>query len=461
MKKLAILFTILILLLFITPGLIGFKAQSRYQDIISELEHAGFEITSNDYQRGWFGSFANTEFKLTLPPDIEAKELTFSMHSDIVHGPLSTEGGFALATIGTSFEFDGNDLFPEEENNVLSTKIGLDGSGKTLISIPALKFTGQPGKPEIQFSGADGEILFDIGFTQLDINVDIPELWVGGPNGESFRVTKIVLDSKSKKGLSDLRLGNGKFEIKQIDFIDPKNDLEVKVDAIRLHGDSSEDGDNITFSANYSISAITVNDTSYGPAELGIEIGNIPAAVAVKIQQGVREIRGKKLPQDQQAMAMMGLLMGVGPEILKADPKLAVNRLYIKTPEGDIEGNLSVAADGLEWNEIGDVRAILDKLNADASIRIPEKLLQSMLEAQARQSVIQHIEMRKKAGESVEMPSDEEIQAMGKTMVKQRLDELLQQGLLVRDGEYVSSAAKLVVGLLSVNGKTIPMRPGG
>ena len=310
MKKLAILFSILVLVLFITPGLIGFKAESRYQDIISGLERNGLEVTSSDYQRGWFGASADTEFKLTMPPDVDAKQLNFSMHSDIIHGPLSSEGGFALATIATSFKVAGDALFPQDNNKILNTKIGLDGNGKTVITIPALKFAGEPGKPEIQFGGADGEVLFDTGFTQLDMNLDVPEIWVGGTDGESLRVTKVTLGSNSKQGLSNLRLGRGTLGIKQIDFVNPKNDLELKVDAISLYGDSKEDGDNIVFSANYSVNAIEVNDAHYGPAELSVEIGNIPAASAAKLQQGIQEVRAKKLPRDQQAMAMMALLAG-------------------------------------------------------------------------------------------------------------------------------------------------------
>ncbi len=459
MKKLAILFSILVLALFIAPGLIGFKAQSQYQEIVSGMERAGVEVISSEYKRGWFGSQAETEFRLTLPPNVEANEFKFSMQSDIVHGPLSTDGGLALASIGTSFKIDGKTLFPEEGNKILNTKIGLDGNGKTLITVPALKIAGEPGRPELQFGGADGELLFDVGFTQIDLELNIPEFWVGGADGESFRVTKVTLGSNSKSGLSNLQMGKAELGIKQIDFVNPKNGLAVTKLGIRLIGDTREDGVNLVFGADYSVDAIAVNDASYGPAELSVEIENIPAAVAARIQQGMQQLRSQKLPEKQQAMAVMGLLLGVGPDILEADPKLTIKRLFIKTPDGDIDGSLSIAADGLLWKEIGDVQAMLDKLNADASIRLPEKLLQSMLEAQAKQSVVQNIEMRKKMGESVDMPSPEEIQTVGKSMVEQRLGDLLQQGLLVRDEAYISSSAKLGGGLLSVNGKTIPLRP--
>ncbi len=460
MKKLAILFSILVLALFIAPGLIGFKAQSRYQEIISSIQQSGLEVTSSKYQRGWFGSQADTEFTLSLPLDVEAAELKFSMHSDIVHGPLSPEGGVALASVGTYFKTDGKALFPEGENKILNTRIGLGGNGKTLITIPALKFAGGAGGPEIQFGGAEGEVLFDTGFTQLDIDLTIPEFWLGGAEGESFRVTGVTLGSKSKAGTSNLRLGNGKLGVKQIDFINPKNSVAVKIDAISLYGDTREDGDNIAFTANYSINAIAVNDAGYGPAEISLEFENIPVVVAARLQKGMQEIRGNKLSREQQRMAMMGLVMGAGPELLKANPKLSIKRLFVKTPNGDVEGSLFVAADGLLWSEIGNIQAVLQKLNADASIRLPEKLLRSLLEKQAEQSVMQHIEMRNKMGESTEMPSTEEIQTIGQNLVEQRLGDLLQQGVLERDGEYISSTAKLGAGLLSVNGKTIPLYLG-
>ncbi len=102
MKKIVILISILVVALFVAPGVIGFMAQNQYQEIIIGMQQAGLEVTRNDYQRGWFGSRSETEFKLALPQDLGVEEFTLSMHSDLVHGPLSPDGGVALASVGTT-----------------------------------------------------------------------------------------------------------------------------------------------------------------------------------------------------------------------------------------------------------------------------------------------------------------------------------------------------------------------
>ncbi|MCP4128354.1 MAG: YdgA family protein [Gammaproteobacteria bacterium] len=457
MKKIVILISILVVALFVAPGVIGFMAQNQYQEIIIGMQQAGLEVTRNDYQRGWFGSRSETEFKLALPQDLGVEGFTLSMHSDLVHGPLSPDGGIALASVGTYFKINGEALFPEDENRILNTVITLGGNGKTLIEIPALKLAGEPGTPEIQFSGADGVLLFDTSFSRLDIDLNIPAFWLGGGEGQGLKITEVTLGSKTNKDRSNLRLGSGKLGIKQIGFVKPKDGVDIKIDAIDLYGDTQVEGDNLTFTANYSLQAVAINETNYGPAELEFDISNISAAITARLQQEMQDIRRQKLSQEQRGMALMSMLMEAAPDLLKANPRLKLKRLFVKTPDGDIEGNLTLATDGLLWSDLGSAQAVLGKLNADASLRMPEKLLRSMLEKQAQQSVRQQVEMRKQIGEEIAMPSEDELQLLGRDLVEQRLSGLLQQQMLVRDGEHISSNAKLGGGLLSVNGKTIPL----
>jgi len=457
MKKTAILLSILVVVLFAAPGLIGFMAQNQYQEIIIGMQQAGIEVTRRDYRRGWFGSQAETEFKLALPRDLGVDGFTLSMHSDIVHGPLSPEGGMALASIGTYFMINGKPLFPDEENKVLNTKIGLGGSGKTLIDFPALKLAGKPGEPEIQFSGADGELLFDTSFTQLDIDLNVPAFWMGGGEGQSLKITGVTIGSESRSAHSSLRLGNGKLAVKRIDFVNPKRGVSLAIDAIELFGDTKAEGDNITFTGNYSLNAITVNEINYGPAQIELDLGNIHAAAATKLKNEIQQLRRENLNQQEQRMAMTNLLVEVGQDLLKANPKLDVKRFYVKTPDGDVDGDLTLATDGLLLSDIGNIQAILNKLNADASIRVPEKLLRSMLGRQANQSFRQHFKMRKQMDEELAMPTELEIHDLVQDLVQQQLGNLLRQNMLIRDGAYISSSAKLGRGLLSVNGKTIPL----
>ncbi len=458
MKKIAILFVILIAALFIAPGLIGFKVQGQYQNFINGAQQSGLEVVSNDYRRGWFGSNAETTFKLTPPSGAEGAAITFTMLQDIVHGPLSPAGGVGLAFIGTSFQVDGKALFPDEDNEIAHTNVGLNGNGTTLIAIPALKLAGKPGRPEIQFSGADGNLAFDSGLSRFDLELKAPGLWVGGgDNGESITVTDVALSSHSNTGAMGLLLGNGEFKAKQIEFNSPKNAVTVKIDAASALGYSREESEQLAFGAKYAVEAVAVNGIVYGPAEFEMEFANIPAEVVAKLQQDMREVRGQGLTKEQEGMAMMSMLMGAGPDILQANPKISIKRLFVGTPDGDIDGNLSVAAVGLQWGEIGNMQVVLKKLEADAALSMPEKFVRAIMERQAQTILAQQFETRKKDDPDIQMPSEEEAADLRKKMADQQLEFFMQQGLLKRDKTNIFSEAKLSGGLLSVNGKTVPL----
>jgi uncharacterized protein YdgA (DUF945 family) len=458
MKKLAILFLILVVALFVAPGVIGFKVQGQYQDMITEMQLNGLEVVSDNYRRGWFGSRAETKFKVPMPSEVKGSDFEFAMVNEIVHGPLSPDGGMVLAAMDTSFEIDDQALFPGEENTVLRTYVGLDGSGKTLITIPALKLAGKPGRPEIQFSGADGSMLFDTGLSQFKMDLKMPGFWVSGEKGESLKFTELELSSSSKAGLFSLFLGSGEFKIKQIAFNNPKNGVVVQIDAVSVSGETSESDGKLALAANYALDAVKVNETVYGPAQFEIEFGNISAQVAAKLQKEMREMRGLKLTKEQESMAMLNLLLGAAPDLLHANPNMKVKRLFVKTPDGDIDGNLAVAANGLQWSEIGNLQAVLKKIDADAAISVPEKLFRIVMELQAKASLVKQIEQRKKLGHEIATPSEEEMDQLGKEMAGQQLEILLQQELVKREGSNISTQAKLGDGLLSVNGKTVPLR---
>jgi predicted ATP-dependent protease len=101
---------------------------------------------------------------------------------------------------------------------------------------------------------------------------------------------------------------------------------------------------------------------------------------------------------------------------------------------------------------------VLKKIEADAAISVPEKLFKVVMEFQAKASLVKQINQRKKLGHDITEPSKEEMDQLGKEMAGQQLDFLLQQELVKREGTNISSQAKLGDGLLSVNGKTVPLR---
>jgi len=71
--------------------------------------------------------------------------------------------------------------------------------------------------------------------------------------------------------------------------------------------------------------------------------------------------------------------------------------------------------------------------------------------------IAQQFEQGVKEGDEVEMPAPEQLQQMVRTAAAEQLNQLLLQGVVERDGADIVSVASLSNGLLTVNGKTVPL----
>ena len=207
----------------------------------------------------------------------------------------------------------------------------------------------------------------------------------------------------------------------------------------------------------YRLKTAKVGDQSYGPAVLRLELTNLAAPVLVRVQQALDEIQQKNLPEVQQNMAVMSVMMASGPELLKSNPGLALKQFRLVTPDGVVEGNFSLQAIDLRLEEVGDRRALLNKLAVELSFRLPERLFRLLLEQQTLLRIVQQLEQGVNQGEDIEMPTQEQLQEMVRAAAAEQINQLLVQGVVEKDGGDITSVASLSNGLLTVNGKTVPL----
>jgi uncharacterized protein YdgA (DUF945 family) len=465
MRKILILLVLLMAAILITPGVVGFSAETRYRALVDGMAKNGLEVVNTQYQRGWFESTADTEFRIPLAGDGEAlpdgapTEIRFSLHSDIKHGPLSSNGDLVVAQVQSGLQTGGEPLFPDLEGGIFKTDIKLDGSGRLTADLPAMQSEPQPGKPGIQFEGLTGHLTFNAGVTEMSLDLDMPQLAFSGTDGQSFELQNLTLNSHSQQGVADLMFGEGRFAVQHVGFQNPLMGQGVVLDNIDVNFNSDAQGKNVLFSIVYAFKALQVNDAVWGPAVLEIRMENLSADALAKMQRQMEEINEGNLPPTGQGMAVLTVLMETASELLPSDPIVAIPRFRVQTPDGVVEGDMRLQSHGLAWAEIGDAATALGKLEMKASLRMPETLWRTLLEQQARQQIQEMANLRRQLGEEVEPQSEEEIQELARLAAEQKLDSLLTQGLVVRTGSDVATVAGLSNGLLTVNGKTIPL-PG-
>ena len=467
MRKIVILLLLLMAAILITPGVIGFSAETRYKALIDGLAKNGLEVVETQYQRGWFESTADTEFRIPLAgegADLPAgapTEIRFSLHSDIKHGPLSSDGELVVAQVHSNLLAGGEPLFPGLEGGLFKTNIKLDGSGQLVVDLPAMQSEPQQGKPGVQFEGMTGHLKFDAGITELSLDLDMPQLALSEMGGQNFELQSLSLNSHSQEGVAGLMLGKGRFTVKHMGFQNAGLGETVGIDDINVTFDSSAQGKNVLFSIVYAFQNLKVNDAAWGPAVLEIRMENLSADALAKMQKQMEEINERNLSPTEQGMATVALLMETASELLPNDPVLAIPQLRVQTPDGMVEGDFRLQSHGLAWAEIGDAATALGKLEMKASLRMPETLWRTLLEQQARKQMSDMIALRRQLGEKVEPPSEEEMQELVRTSAEQKLNSMLAQGLVVRNDTEIATVAGLSGGLLTVNGKTIPLPSQG
>ncbi len=461
MKKFLLLFLLIGAALLAAPGIIGFSVEGRYQVLIDRLEQAGFKVVDESYQRGWFGAMAETRFRTRLPQNQVAgeqteDELEFSLKSQVIHGPL-TPNGFGLAEIESDIWAEGKSLFPADYPATIRTLVGLDGGGRTQLDLPSTELVPAGEGPRVQFGGLSGEVSFDADFEQMAIKARMPGLSIAEGNQTLIRLAEASLDSRSWRGSAGLVLGDGSFTLKTLEFSHPQTINDLSLGQVEVEVESSEQGEQVGGTVTYRLKTAKMGDQTYGPAVLRLEITNLAAPVLVRMRQALDEIEQKNLPEAQRNMAVMAVMMASGPELLKTNPGLALKQFRLVTPDGIVDGDFSLRAVELRLEEIGDSRALLDKLAADLSFRLPERLFRLLLEQQTLLRIAQQFEQGVKEGDEVEMPAPEQLQQMVRTAAAEQLNQLLLQGVVERDGADIVSVASLSNGLLTVNGKTVPL----
>jgi len=457
-KKLRLLIVIFLLTAVFLPFLLGFEIESRYRGILAEFEAAGYQLTSHVYERGFYDSQA--ESVLSLPvnaPNTDARDISIAIKSQILHGPYSLSGWTGdLAQISSSFLYDDKPVFPEDMQAKIFTIIGFSGGGKTQIDLPKLSDPAELDKDLfMDFYGLSGDIDFNLVKGRITLNLSGDGLKIYSPGSGRLEVGKLSLVSESVRGINDLMLGGGDMSVAYFKVMDESNQFSIDLDNLALSAFSSVDSGNVNMKASYRFDQLLAADERFGPAELEMEIVSISAEVMARFQESVRDMQQQQLPPQQQGLAMMGVMMSALPAFLEQNPGFRINRFELLTPQGQVSATFSLAAQDMKVTDVSAAPLLIQKLVGDASIQVPEPLVKQILMGISLQQAMNSIQNSDNA-EEVDMVA---LKANIEQLTTEQIEMVIRQGFVERKGNMLLSNANLKAGLLSVNGKMIPLQP--
>jgi len=457
MKKLLLLFLLIVAASAAAPGFLGMQAERRYEALVAQLEDAGYRVTDRHYARGWFSADARLQFELPSPEQTggEAAPPVVLVKTHVVHGPFLGDPAppFGLARLDSEVWLGEAPVVVRdgESEAPLQTRIGFLGATHAAIRVPPRQIALAEGTVEI--AAVVGEFAFGAGDGIAVGSVSMPSVRLQGSDGSGGELGGLSLDVDFRRGPAGLPVGGWRFVLQRL-TVDAPEAQGFALDLLEIVVGTAERDGSIDATADYRVRSLTAEDERYGPFDMRFAITGLPPDALAQVQAAAEEAATLAATAEERGQAVAVALLANADALLANDPAIALERFTLDTPQGRVDASLTLQAVGLRAAQLRDPQGALSRIEGRAAVRVPETLLAAMLRQQARQQLARNAQAEE---DDTPAPAAEAIEAAAAQHATQQIESLVTQQLLTREGETLVLAALLRNGLLTVNGKTIPL----
>ena len=150
-------------------------------------------------------------------------------------------------------------------------------------------------------------------------------------------------------------------------------------------------------------------------------------------------------------IARLAVLLRHLPELAATNPSVAIKRLNIATPEGQASGHLTLGVQGLTETDLLSKGAWIQRLTGDGELSLPRRVALKL----ATRAILQKAQGATDRQGQPALTADQE-QAAADAATAQ-LDGLVSSGWISAEGDRIKTVLMLADGLLTINGKTLPI----
>jgi len=422
MKKIIIILLVIVAALAVSPFFIGSQAESKVRDMYSkasEYPNLNFEIT--EYNQGWFSS----DVKIKLLFDVAGAPVT---DEDLViitqkmqHGPLLWKSGglgFGLADIQYGLEFPKeiqDELQDIKTDSVsVTSRLAFDGSSASSIAISPFTLNKQ-----------NNQVIINEGKFDASVNMSGKILVDGNWQGMQVKEEdRLILDLKDLSINADQSLIDGEMFSKTALF---EGDFSMGVETVDVKGYSAADSFNVN---GISLTSETKFTNDLGKigfvlgakkiSAVGQEFDNLTYDLSLQnINKQTVLAMNNLMMENSDPEAMMMEYQNLLPELFKQNPSVALNKLGVTTSVGEIDTNALIKVNG-EMYDANNPMSLMAALDAKANGHAPASFFDNF-----------------GMGSDIEM--------------------MVQQNMLVRDGDNIKFDVSFKNGELLLNGAPMPM----
>ncbi len=435
------------------PWFLGERAEHAYRDELAALQRQphGPRVVSEVYRRGWFRSEASIEL-IPAAGDL-AEDLRLRIDSHISHGPraladLAWPPALARITSTLALEHPEMHLVGVQAD----TRVDWDGGAVARIALPAMDQPASGDGPGLRTAPGHGELRFGAAKGLIAASLDLPSVEVVGDGGEALlALHDLHAVNNTSPWIPGLNTLSGDFSIAHVKAALPNGEVEAR--DLNLSIQSRAEGGLLDLHLSYRVGVLRIDGADYAPSQVDFSLSRLDGATLSTLQQDVEELSGQNLPEAMAGIAAAALIMKHLPALAAPNPTIAMDRLDIATPSGPVTGRLALGVQGLTASDLNGQGTWLRRLVGDGELSLPRTVALALL------TELQHQRALQAEGQNEIAPgafTPEQEQALADAAAAQ-IDDLLTEGWIGALGERLRTVLKLADGLLTVNGKTLPI----
>jgi uncharacterized protein YdgA (DUF945 family) len=433
------------------PFWFGMQAETAYQAMVAEMTQGGdLTVTSNNFQRGWLESTADTTFTAAGTP------VTITVLHRISHGPLPIDDDFEFQPVMARIKSDMSIGLPAGIVKLppitAKTTVYLAGNSRSHLEMAPSR-TSLPDGSSLEWKGLSGDIDTSADYKSSKGELTAPLLQVGTTALNGIRVG---LDQQ--KSPSGFNTGTMSVAVAKLASETPTG--KVTIDGLNLASTTQEAGGNLNTSFTLQFREATAGASRQGPGQIGIQIRKLDVPTLVKFRKEVNDLRKQKMPAEQVNMMVLGKTLELLGNLAKKSPELEITKLSFKTADGEVTGKAKFVLDGSQLDVSGNPMLMLKALSGNGEVSLPDSLVRLL----ASTDVKRDIEALKASGklkkEEIAKLTPKRIELITQQAVKelpQYRDSVITRLKLLPDGPNYKIVAALKSGQLTVNNEPLQM----
>jgi hypothetical protein len=440
------------ILLGLVPLALGHLAMAGHRALLAELiaGRPEREILQQSEHRGWLASTAEVELMIrpvageqpAYPP------LRVRLDSRIEQAPwvwLRPTRTPVIGRVATRAEIQGLPIvlpvFTAE------TQLYLDGSGLVRLGAAAGETRPTASALGLRHGPIEGELQLPPDHQSVSGWLSAPDLQIRDLEGPLARLVGLRLDATWR---GDLGL-DGRLAIARLALDTtaaravalPNQSSALRITGLEVDLKGVERAGVLDLSMALAAAQIRTLSDTLGPVELGLVAERWEKETLADLGTALNLLRSQQGSAELRGLVVASQLATLLPRLLASGARVVLDPIRVQTPEGLAAGRFDLQFDPSarvpSWLSAGP-EDWLALVQAAAELKLPEAAALTLLERLAVS--------RGRSAETVASLRDES---------RQRLADWIQLGWVRRDGDQVSSVARLAGGRLTLNGQYLPL----